>query len=92
MTLRSSGKPDASRTAERIVHSLFANSERKPPEGTGINILISLEDNPMQLLNLYNTNTTYRGIKYDVNSSEKHEERIVTMNYRGGTYTKKVSV
>ena len=46
----------------------------------------------MQLLNLYNTNTTYRGIKYDVKTSEKHEERVVTMSYRGGTYQKKVSV
>jgi len=43
MTLRSSEKSDASRTAERNVHSLFANSERKPTEGTGPKNLISLE-------------------------------------------------
>ena len=46
----------------------------------------------MQILNLYNTNTAYRGIKYDANASEKHEEHVVTMKYRGGTYQKKVSV
>ena len=46
----------------------------------------------MQILNLYNSNTAYRGIKYDSHAEHKHEERVVTMNYRGGTYTKKVSV
>jgi len=50
MTLRSSEKSDASRTAERIVHSLFANSERKPPEGTGPKNLISLEQKQWQKL------------------------------------------
>ena len=38
------GNSDASRTAERNVHSLFPNSERKPPEGTGPKNLISLEE------------------------------------------------
>jgi len=46
----------------------------------------------MQLLNLYNTNTSYRGVKYDTHTEHKHEERVVTMNYRGGTYQKKVTV
>ena len=51
------GNSDASRTAERYVHSLFANSERKPPEGTGLKNLI-LEEILM-------SKVVYRGVSYD---------------------------
>jgi len=46
----------------------------------------------MQLLNLYNTNTAYRGVKYDNHAEHKNETREVSFRYRGGTYTKKVEV
>jgi len=46
----------------------------------------------MQILNLYNTNTSYRGVKYDTHTEHKHEVKEFTMNYRGGSYTKKVEV
>ena len=44
MYLRSSEKSDASKTAEQKVHSLFPNSERNPPEGTGFTHPITLEE------------------------------------------------
>jgi len=46
----------------------------------------------MKLLNLYTNDTSYRGVKYDNHAEHKHEEREVTINYRGHTYTKKVEV
>jgi len=46
----------------------------------------------MQILNLYSTNTSYRGVKYDTHTEHKHEVKEFTMNYRGGSYTKKVEV
>ena len=57
---------DASRTAERDVHSLFPNSERKPPEGTGLNNLISLEEILM-------SKVVYRGVSYDTEARRQQQ-------------------
>jgi hypothetical protein len=70
MTLRSSEKSDASRTAERNVHSLFANSERKPPEGTGPKNLISLEEIPM-------SKVVYRGAEYDTQKRLEYQQQMM---------------
>jgi hypothetical protein len=87
MTLRSSEKSDASRTAERNVHSLFANSERKPPEGTGPKNLISLEEIPM-------SKVVYRGVEYDTQKRLEYQQQMMQQPqqynevYRGVKYTK----
>ena len=87
MTLRSSRKLDASRTAERYVHSLFANSERKPPEGTGSKTLISLEEILM-------AKVVYRGIEYDTQKRIAYQQQMMQQpqqyneNYRGVKFTK----
>jgi hypothetical protein len=87
MTLRSSRKLDASRTAERIVHSLFANSERKPPEGTGPKNLISLEEIPM-------SKVVYRGVEYDTEKRIAYQQQMMQQpqqyneTYRGVKFVK----
>jgi hypothetical protein len=86
MTLRSSRKLDASRTAERYVHSLFANSERKPPEGTGPKNLI-LEEILM-------AKVVYRGIEYDTQKRLEYQQQMMQQpqqyneNYRGVRFVK----
>lgn len=86
MILRSSGKPDASRTAERDVHSLFANSERKPPEGTGPKNLI-LEDILM-------SKVVYRGVEYDTEKRIAYQQQMMQQpqqyneTYRGVKFVK----
>ena len=86
MTLRSSGKPDASRTAERDVHSLFANSERKPPEGTGPKNLI-LEEILM-------SKVVYRGVEYDTEKRIAYQQQMMQQpqqyneTYRGVKFVK----
>ena len=86
MTLRSSEKSDASRTAERNVHSLFANSERKPPEGTGPKNLI-LEEIPM-------SKVVYRGVEYDTQKRLEYQQQMMQQpqqyneTYRGVKFTK----
>jgi hypothetical protein len=86
MTLRSSGKPDASRTAERDVHSLFANSERKPPEGTGPKNLI-LEEILM-------SKVVYRGVEYDTQKRLEYQQQMMQQpqqyneTYRGVKFVK----
>jgi hypothetical protein len=87
MTLRSSEKSDASRTAERNVHSLFANGERKPPEGTGLKNLISLEEILM-------AKVVYRGIEYDTQKRLEYQQQMMQQpqqyneTYRGVKFTK----
>jgi hypothetical protein len=87
MTLRSSGKPDASRTAERDVHSLFANSGRKPPEGTGPKNLISLEQKQMAKI-------VYRGVEYDTQKRLEYQQQMMQQpqqyneTYRGVKFVK----
>ena len=87
MALRSSEKSDASRTAERYVHSLFANSERKPPEGTGPKNLISLEEIPM-------SKVVYRGAEYDTQKRLEYQQQMMQQpqqydeNYRGVRFVK----
>jgi hypothetical protein len=86
MTLRSSRKLDASRTAERNVHSLFANSERKPPEGTGPKNLI-LEEILM-------AKVVYRGIEYDTQKRLEYQQQMMQQpqqyneTYRGVKFVK----
>ena len=86
MTLRSSRKLDASRTAERYVHSLFANSERKPPEGTGPKNLI-LEEILM-------AKVVDRGIEYDTQKRLEYQQQMMQQpqqyneTYRGVRYVK----
>jgi hypothetical protein len=86
MILRSSRKLDASRTAERDVHSLFANSERKPPEGTGPKNLI-LEEILM-------AKVVYRGIEYDTQKRLEYQQQMMQQpqqyneTYRGVKFTK----
>jgi hypothetical protein len=86
MTLRSSEKSDASRTAERYVHSLFANSERKPPEGTGPKNLI-LEEILM-------AKVVYRGIEYDTQKRLEYQQQMMQQpqqyneTYRGVKFVK----
>ena len=49
----------------------------------------------MQLLNLYNTNTSYRGVKYDTSNrpnQQKVEHHTVVETYRGIKHTEKVEV
>ena len=87
MTLRSSEKSDASRTAERDVHSLFANSERKPTEGTGPKNLISLEETPM-------SKVVYRGAEYDTEKRIAYQQQMMQQPqqqnevYRGVKFVK----
>ena len=87
MILRSSEKSDASRTAERIVHSLFENNERKPPEGTGPKNLISLEEIPM-------SKVVYRGVEYDTEKRIQYQQQMMQQpqqyneTYRGVKFTK----
>jgi hypothetical protein len=87
MTLRSSEKSDASRTAERDVHSLFANGERKPPEGTGPKNLISLEEILM-------AKVVYRGVEYDTQKRLEYQQQMMQQpqqydeNYRGVRFVK----
>jgi hypothetical protein len=86
MSIRSSGKPDASRTAERIVHSLFANSERKPPEGTGLTISF-LWRTPM-------SQVVYRGVPYDTEvrrqDQTQQQPQQYDAQYRGVKIVKEV--
>jgi hypothetical protein len=87
MTLRSSEKSDASRTAERYVHSLFANSERNPPEGTGPKNLISLEEILM-------SKVVYRGVEYDTQKRLEYQQQMMQQpqqyneTYRGVKFVK----
>jgi len=84
MTLRSSEKSDASRTAERNVHSLFANSERKPPEGTGL--IISFWRKILM------SQVVYRGVPYDteVRRQQQAQQQPQQQNevYRGVKFVK----
>ena len=46
----------------------------------------------MSILNLYNNDTSYRGVKYDTHETKSCSRREVTLEYRGKTYTKTVEV
>jgi hypothetical protein len=85
--LRSSEKFDASKTAERDVHSLFANSERKPPEGTGPKKSHFFGEILM-------TKVVYRGIEYDTQKRLEYQQQMMQQpqqyneTYRGVKFTK----
>lgn len=46
----------------------------------------------MSILNLYNNNTSYRGVKYDNHEPKSCSRKEVTLEYRGHLYTKTVEV
>jgi len=78
MTLRSSEKSDASRTAERNVHSLFANSERKPPEGTGFKISFWRK--------ILMSQVVYRGVPYDTEVRRQQQQAQQQPQQHNETY------
>ena len=88
MTLRSS-EETLTQVGRRngFVDSLFANSERKPPKGTGIKTLISLGEKQMAKI-------VYRGVEYDTQKRLEYQQQMMQQpqqyneTYRGVKFVK----
>jgi hypothetical protein len=84
--LKRSVKIDASRTAERDVHSLFGNNERKPPEGTGLTLSFWRK--------ILMSQVVYRGVPYDTElrrqQQTQQQPQQYNETYRGVKFVKEV--